>query len=38
MGPNKMHPRVLRELVDVVAESLSMKFERPWQSAENLGE
>jgi len=32
--PDGIHPRVLRELVDVIAEPLSTIFERSWRTGE----
>lgn len=34
MGPDGMHPWVLRELADVIARLLSVTFERLWRTGE----
>jgi len=34
MGPDGMHPQVLRELADVIAEPLSILFKRSWRTGE----
>jgi len=34
MGPKGMHPQVLRELADIIAELLSIIFERSWRTGE----
>ena len=38
MGPDELHPRVLRELVDVVAKPLSIILPQSWLTGDDLAD